>query len=91
MPANPQPKSAGRALVWVLLAVTATLGVGIPIYRAVSQGSGSGSDDDSARRLGVRSIYYAIDNGGGLRAGCANGAALANRSERWVVPRDRTG
>jgi len=31
MPANPQPKSAGRALVWVLLAVTATLGVGIPV------------------------------------------------------------
>ncbi len=39
MPANPHPKSAGRALIWVLLALAAMLGVGIPIYRAASQGS----------------------------------------------------
>ncbi len=48
MSVNPQPKSAGRALIWVLLAVAATFGVGIPIYHAASQGTNSTSETSSA-------------------------------------------
>jgi hypothetical protein len=34
-----KPDSAGRAFVWLLVAVTVNLGIGIPIHRAASQGS----------------------------------------------------
>ena len=47
MTANPSPKSAGRALAWLLLAVATILGVGIPMFRAASQSSTSTNDTTS--------------------------------------------
>ena len=56
MPPNPQPKSAGRALIWILVVLAATIGTGIPIYRAASQNSTS---TDSAS-VATNSIPTAI-------------------------------
>ena len=55
-PANPPSKSAGRALIWLLLALAATLGVGIPIYRAASLGSTLVSVQRFEKRLSNDSI-----------------------------------
>jgi uncharacterized protein with FMN-binding domain len=47
MPASP-PRRAGRAIIWVLLVLAVTAGVGIPIYRAASQSSMSTPEASTA-------------------------------------------
>jgi TolA-binding protein len=54
MRANTSPKSSGRTVIWVLLAIAIFAGTGIPIYRAASQSSISTSN--TSTNLDISSI-----------------------------------
>jgi len=60
MSLNAQPKSSGRALIWALLAVAATIGLGIPIYRASSQSALGTASPLSGQGVNTASVPPAI-------------------------------
>ncbi len=60
MKATPQQHSAGRAVICLLVALAATVGVGIPIYRAASQSSTFTNDTTPVFASYAKSIPAAV-------------------------------